>query len=318
MLISNGVEQTIQYHLSDDFVIKAKADGQIVEVKEKEGLVLVEYQTGEKQAIDINPRVVKNGAGGFYLSNQLISHYKSGDKFKKHDILASDKHFFTQSQLFGNRFNIGSLQKVACFSTYSTYEDSTLITKKLSTEMASDIVMHKSVVIGKNANVDYMVKIGDKVQVGDELLRYEMSFEEDTLNKFLSTVGETLKEEIKSLGKTPIKSKYSGTIEDIKIYSTVDIEELSPTLQKIVSTYYNKINKRRKILDDFSNPAKNKKDNSVYKCGILLNEPTQKVETKDGKVKGYEVGEGVLIEFFIKYNDTLGVGDKITKQKMVM
>lgn len=308
VLISNGAEQVIHYHLSNDFVIRAKDDGVITDVREDIGLVFVEYKNGEKQAIDISPKVVKNGAGGFFLSNQLVCHYKKGDKIKKNDILASDKNFFKQSNVYGNRFNIGSLQKVMCFSTYSTYEDSTFITKKLSTDMASEIVMEKPVVLGKNANVDYMVKVGDKVQVGDELIRFELSFEEDTLNKFLANVGETLKEEIKSLGKTQIKSKYTGVIEDIKIYSTVDLEDLSPSLRKIVGDYYNRIKKKKKAIEDFT---KDHTEN-VYKAGVLLNEPTSKIETKDGKVKGHEVGEGVLIEFYIKYQDIMGVGDKIT------
>lgn len=225
-------------------------------------------------------------AGGFFLSVQLACDLKVGQKFKKNDILAYDKKFFSKSKLDGVRFNIGSIQKVACMSSYSTYEDSTFITKKLSEDMASDIVMQKAVTLGKNANVDYMVNIGDEVKVGDELLRFEMSFEDDTLNKFLSSIGDELKEDIKSLGRTPIKSKYSGVIEDIKIYSTVDLEELSPSLQKIVSKYYTGIDQKKKLLNKYD------KSETSYKMGILLNEPTAKVDTKDGKVKGNDVGEG--------------------------
>ncbi|NNV04706.1 hypothetical protein, partial [Brevibacillus sp. MCWH] len=208
--------------------------------------------------------------------------------------------------LNGNRFNIGSLQKVACMSGYATYEDSTFITKKLSIDMTSEIVMQKPVVLGKNANVDYMVKVGDEVKVGDDLIRFETSFEDDSLNKFLKSVGDELKEEIRSLGKTPVKSKYTGVIEDIKIYSTVDLDELSPSLRKIVSDYYEKINKKKKVLEKYD------KNDSSFKAGILFTEPVGKVETKDGKVKGHEVGEGVLIEIYIKYKDVMGVGDKIT------
>lgn len=324
VLISNGVEQVIQYHLSNDFIVKAKMDGKVLDVDESTGLVIVEYTDGSKQAIDTTSRVVKNGAGGFYLSNKLTCNLKVGEKFKKDQILASDKHFFTNDRLNGNRFNIGTLQKVMCMSTYATHEDATFITKKLSRDASADIVMQKPVVIGANANVDYMVKIGDTVQVGDELIRFEKSFDEDSLNKLLASVGEELQEDIKTLGKTPIKSKYSGVIEDIKIYSTVDLEALSPSLRKIVSDYYKRINQRKKLLDkyveipnvskrkgvDIASPDAN--NSSVYKFGILLNEPTEKIVTKDGKVKGHEVGDGVLIEFYIKYKDTLGVGDKIT------
>lgn len=315
VLISNGAEQVIPYHLSDDFSVVAKQDGEVVEIDEKNGMIIVGYYNNPKdksagfseyKAIDIKPRVVKNGAGGFFLSVQLQSKLKVGSKFTRNDILAYDGKFFSDSKMDGIRFNIGSIQKIACMSSYSTYEDSTFITKKLSEDMAADIVMQKSVVLGKNANVDYIVKVGDQIKVGDELMRFEMSFEDDSINKFLSNIGDSLKEEIKSLGKTPIKSKYSGVIEDIKVYTTVDVEQLSPSLRKIVEAYHGQIEKKRKLLSKYD------KSDSYYKLGVILNEPTKKIDTKDGKVKGNEVGEGVLIEFYIKYRDIMGVGDKIT------
>jgi hypothetical protein len=44
---------------------------------------------------------------------------------------------------------------------------------------------------------------------------------------------------------------------------------------------------------------------------MLFNEPTGKVETNNGKLRGAIVNEGVLIEFYIKVHDELGIGDKI-------
>lgn len=306
VLISNGAEQAIQYHLSNDFIVRAKEDGKVIQADDETGLVIIEYKSGAKQAIDVAPKIVKNGAGGFYLSNQLDCKLKVGQSFKKDDIIASDKNFFHHDKLNGNRFNIGSLQKVACMSTYSTYEDSSFITKKLSEDMSAKIVMQKPVVLGKNANIDYIVNVGDEVQVGDELMRFELSFEKDNLNNFLASIGEDLQEEIKSLGKTPIKSKYTGTIIDIKMYSTVDLDELSPSLRRLMTKYYDRIKKKHKVINAHD------KSEAIYKMGILLNEATGKIETKDGKIKGNEVGEGVLIEFYIQYQDKLGIGDKIT------
>ena len=306
VLISNGVEQTIQYHLSNDFIVKAKEDGKVIEYNEDAGLYILEYKSGEKQAVDVSPKIVKNGAGGFYLANQLTCDLKVGQSFKANDIIASDKNFFQTNKLNGNCFNIGSLQKVACMSAYFTYEDSSCFTKKLSEDMTTKIVMQKPVVLGKNANVDYIVNVGDKVQVGDELMRFEMSFKEDEINKFLASIGDDLKEEIHSLHQTPIKSKYTGTIIDIKMYSTVELEELSPSLRKLMTKYYDRIKKKHKVID------KHDKSKSVYKMGVLLNESTGKIEAKYGKIKGNDVGEGVLIEFYIEYRDKLGVGDKIT------
>lgn len=310
VLISNGAEQVIQYSLSKDFVIIAEEDGVVVDVDDETGLYIVQYKSGKVQAIDTKPKVVKNSASGFYVSNKLNTDLKKGDKVKKNDVMAYEDKFFTNDTINGNRFNIGTLVKVAIMSSYATYEDSTFITKKMSEEMSCDIVMMKDVVIGKNANVDKMVNIGDSIGVGDILVSFETSYEDDSLNKFLASVGDELQEDIKSLGRVPIKSKYSGTIEDIKIYSSVDLDDLSPSLRKIVSKYYTKINKKKKILDTYD------KNNSIIKAGILFNDPTGKIKpTSDGKIKGKEVFDGVLIEFYIKYRDPVGVGDKITSFK---
>ena len=306
-LVTNGSEQSVQYHLSKDWVFVAQEDGKVVELDEANGLMIVEYKSGKTDAISIGTKIAKNGAGGFYLSKKLIPNLKVGQSFKKNDILAQDRDFFTNNQTFGNKFNVGSLQKVALLSSAMTFEDSSYITKKVSRDMASEIVMSKQAVLGPNTNVDYMVKIGDRVQTGDELIRFERSFDEDALNAFLFKVGQDMKEEITMSSKDRIKTKYTGIIEDIKIYSSVDLDELSPSLRKIVNGYYNQIKAKKKILDKYDTDG-----NDIIKCGMLFNEPTSKVEVNiNGMFKGAKLNEGVLIEFYIRVHDELGVGDKL-------
>lgn len=306
-LITNGAEKAIQYHLSKDWSFIAKDDGKVVELNEDTGLMIVEYKNGESDAISINSRIAKNGAGGFYLSKKMIPNYKQGDTFKKNDILAQDRDFFTNSEHFGNQFNIGTLEKIALLSSAATFEDSSYVTKQVSRDMASEIVMQKQVVLGPNTNVDYMVKIGDTVQSGDELIRFEQSFDEDSLNVLLSNVGEDMKEDIMMNSKEKVKTKYSGVIEDIKVYSSVSLSDLSPSLRKVVNKHYNRIKDRRKLLEKYD-----KSNNPLVKCNMLFNENTETVKTtNDGKFKGVALNDGVLIEFYIKIHDELGAGDKI-------
>ena len=305
VLVSNGADRIMPYQCSKDWVFVAQDDGVVVEYDEKIGLLIVEYKNGEHEAVDLK-RIAKNGAGGFNVSKHMNVNYKKGDKFKKNDILAYDDKFFSENSAFGNRFNVGSLQKVALLSSSLTYEDSSYISKKLSREMATEVVMQKQAVLGPNTNVDYMIKVGDKVQSGDELIRFEKSFNEDVINQLLFNVGDEFKEDIIMSGKDKVKTKYSGVIEDIKVYCTVDPEELSPSLRQIVTQYYNKIKAKKKMLEKYD------KNGSVVKCGMLFNEPTGKVETNaNGVLRGAKVHEGVLIEFYIKVHDEVGVGDKI-------
>lgn len=242
---------------------------------------------------------------GFYLPNTLKCDFKKGQKFKKNEVLAYHSTFFT-NDINGNRFNIGTLAKVAIFSTGETFEDSAFITHKLSEDLGSDIVMKKPVVLKKNSSIEHMVKVGQKIKAGDELIKFETSYEEDYLNNLLADIGEDLQEEIKSYGKKPIKSKYTGEIIDIQVFHTVELDELSPSLRKVVEEHNKRVNSRKKVLEKYSNDG----DNNVYKCGMLFNTASGKVTTKDGKIHGEYVGEGVLIEFYIKYQDIAGIGDK--------
>ena len=88
----------------------------------------------------------------------------------------------------------------------------------------------------------------------------------------------------------------------------MDLEELSPSLQKIVKAYYNKIDNKKKFVSKYDSPN----NKSIVKCGLLLNETTGKVEPNVyGVVRGQKVEDSVLIEFYIEHGDIMGVGDKL-------
>jgi len=306
VLISNGAEEIVRFSLSSDFVINAKDDGEVVEVNEKLGLIICKYKDGTSQAIDMHPKIVKNGGGGFYLSNHLVTNLKLGDKFKKDDMLAWHKDFFKSGTYTGNRMNFGTISKIAILSTYNTYQDSTVITEKLSREMSTEMAFNKQVVVGKNATVDFIAKVGDMVDVGSSLIQFDTSYDDSELNSLLNNLSSELQEGVIENSRNNVKSKIAGKIEDIKMYSTVDLSELSPSLQKIFTPYYKAINDRKKLLSNYD------PEGSIVKCGLLLDESTNKiVPNKYGLVKGQRVDEGVLIEFYIKHEESLEIGSKV-------
>lgn len=305
VLISNGAEEACRFELSSDFVVNAEEDGEVVDYDEKLKIMICRYKSGKCQAIDMNPKIVKNGGGGFYLSNILTPSVKLGDKFKKNDLLAYHKDFFTSNQN-GSRMNMGNLVKVALVSSYNTYEDSSFITHKLSEDAETEMVFNKQVVVGKNATVDYIAKIGDHINIGDTLIQFDTSFEDDELNKMLRTISDELQEGILEDSRNDIKSKRAGVIEDIKIYSTLELDELSPSLQKIVGDYYKTIKKKKQLLEKYD------PDSSLIKCGVLFNQTTKKVvPNKYGVILGQKVEDSVLIEFYIKHAEIMEVGSKM-------
>lgn len=306
-LISNGSDEIIKYNLSSDFIINADEDGTVIDYNEKSKVMIIKYQSGKCRAINLAPDIVKNGGGGFFLNNELITKLKVGDTFKKDDTLAWHKDFFKDDKFNGIRMNLGTFEKVAITSSYNTYNDSTVITHKLARDAESNMTFCKSIVVGKNSNVYDIRNVGEHVSIGDPLISFDTSFDDTDLNKLLSNLSDDNKKVLEENSTNIVKSKYAGKIVDIKIYSTVDIEELSESLQKIVKTYYNKINNKKKFVSQYDTESQ-----SIVKCGMLLKDATSKVEPNIyGVIKGQKVQDSVLFEFYIEHGDIMGVGDKL-------
>ena len=308
VLISNGLEEMCRFKLSSDFVVNADEDGEVVEYDAETQIMVIKYKSGKHRAINLGEFIVKNGGGGFFLSNQLVTHLKVGDKFKANDNLAYHKDFFTSDKFNNTRMNMGTLAKVAIMSTYNTYQDATMISQRLADAAATEMCFMTQAVIGKNSNVLFMIEKGRQINVGDPLIQFDTSYEDNELNILLANIGGEVKDKIMEEAKNTIKSKYSGVIEEIEMYSTVPLEQLSPSLRKIFSKYYNKINKKKALLEKYDPESKG----SVVKCGILVKEPAHQIEpNKYGVIKGQNVEDGVLINFYIKHSEPLEIGSKI-------
>jgi hypothetical protein len=298
-LFGSGVEKTLAHLLGSDFVFKAAEDGIVELIDEKNDLMIVKYKDGKYDTIDLSPLCSKNSAGGFYISNQKTSNLKQGEKFKKHDILASNKEYFAGGKN-DTTYITGKLAKIAVTSGDFTHEDSCMISETLSQAMASKVTMMEDIVLGTNANIEHMVKKGDKVKTGDSLLIFENSFDDAAANRLLDRIGSEFEQTISELSKNIIKSKYSGEIVDIKIYYNRPIETFSDSLQKIIKKYVSTVNTRKKISSQIT------KGNQVNENIVF---PPVEMVQKD-KIKSSEV-DGILIEIYIRYEDTLHIGDKV-------
>lgn len=302
VLISNGMEQTMHHHLSSDFAVTAEEDGKVISANEDLGIMVVQYKSGVRKPIDISTRIMRNSAGGFYAENKLIPRFKVGQKFKQYEVLAAERKFFHESAHEGNKMNIGSLQKVAVIGGSFTYEDSTFITDKMSHDMSTEMIDGRSIVLSATDNISNLVKIGDKIKVGDELLSYESSSGSDLVGDLLKNIGDDLGEEVGSLTRRPITSKKSGEVVAIKFFTARDTSELSPSLQKLAKSVYNERKKKEDYLIG---------EDVYYTQSILQQMPKGKVNAPDGKIKGEMVDDGVLIQVFVKYMDIMGTADKL-------
>ena len=137
-----------------------------------------------------------------------------------------------------------------------------------------------------------MVKVGDEVEAGDNLLVYQPTFEDEDTKILLKNLTAN---EVSELGKKVVTSKVTGKVSAIKIFRTVELDELSESLRKVVSKYESKYNTLEKTFDKYN----------LDKSNI----PAHYTLPATGKLKKCE--DSVLIEIYVEYKDAVGIGDKI-------
>lgn len=296
LLVTNGADEALPYLISDTFAHKAKEDGEIVEMV-PDDYMIVKYKSGRAEYITLKDTMEKNSSVGFYVDIKLDTNLKQGSKVKKGDIIAYDRQSFDPSVGINNNpaYKIGTLAKVAMLDTDEGYEDSAIVSDALSEAMTSVIYKKKELNLNKNASIFNLVQPGTPVEEGDVIATIQAAFEEDDANILLKKLSAD-EDEVSELGRVNIKSSVTGWIQDIEIARTVDMDELSPSLQKVCKKYENDVKKHR-------NAAKAQGVKDTYKIG------TEGTLAATGRLK--DAPDGVKITIYMAYEDKFSVGDKL-------
>ena len=202
-------------------------------------------------------------------------------------------------------YNLGCIAKLCIITSEDGFEDSGKASEWLSEAMSSDIVEVSTIDLSGSTNVLYLCKVGDEVQEGDPIMIFQNAYDEEDANLLLKNLNDD-DGYVSEIGRNTVKSKVTGHISDIKIYRTIDMEEItSDSLRKIVTKRENEIKKYKKIAD--------MAENDTY----ATFDPVEKLPPS-GKLKNLD---GVRIEIYMEYHDKLSVGDKVvanSANKMVL
>lgn len=298
LLITNGADEALPYLISDTFAFKAKNNGKVVEITDE--FMVVEYTDGTKDFVDLSDKVQKNSSSGFYITIKLSTKLKVGSKFKKDDIIAYDEPSFSDSIGASDciSYNIGPMVKFAILNTNEGYEDSAIVSEKLSEDLASGVVIlehGRGFVIPKDADIFNFIEKGTFVNEGDELFILQNAYDDEDANALLRALKSD--NDVLSAGRVSIRAGHTGVVEDIIIKRTVETNELSPTLKKIVNSYENNIKNKKKQLKDLGVEDVN---HNIPDIGVL---------PATGKLKNAQ--DSVYIEIYIKYHDKFSIGDKL-------
>ena len=303
LLVSNGADQALPYLTSDTFAHKAKWNAVVEEITNDYMIIANKSNPKEREFIDLREKVEKNSDGGFFITIKLdtFKNYKKGDSIKAGDIVAYDKSSYSDTVGIGNlAYNIGTLTKIAIMHTDKGFEDSAIISQDLSKKMASEIVLQVDVLMDAKDIDIQCVEIGKQLHEGEVIMSYRAALEDqdatDIINKMVQkNAGSDSKELMDEIGKIKVKSKVTGKLQDIKVYSTIPTSEMSKSLASFVNKYNGPVDKMKSKLSKLGI------DGSQYGTSGVL-PPVGKLKHCEGKV---------LVEFYIKYHDKMSVGDKL-------
>lgn len=296
LLITTGADEALPYLISNTFAHKTPSDGTVVELTDD--YMVIEHENGENEYINLQEEVQKNSSSGFFITLKLDTDLKVGDKVKKGQIVAYDKKSFSDEIGADENiaYNIGTLAKFAILNTDEGFEDSAIISDSLSEGMASDIVKAVSIVLDKKTNVFNLCTKGQSINEGETLMVIQNDYNEDDLTTIMKNLSAD-NDELTELGRKTIKSEVTGWVQDIIIERTVELDELSPSLKKIVKAYEKNINDKRAIMNKYKIEDNNK----------ILRDTTALPAI--GSLKN--ASDGVKITLYLKYHDKFSTGDKL-------
>lgn len=314
-MISNGFDRALPYHMGEDFVSKAEDNGVVVD--EKDGFVVVKYDNGRYHTIDTNTKVRKNGSAGFWIVTNIECNKHKGDKVVKDEVIGWEKQAFQKnSNDLSATMTRGPFVKIALIPRYDCYEDSNPMTAKTSDSMSSTMGMEETFGLSARAHIHSIKKIGDFVDAGDALIEYDEFSEDKEVQELMSVMHDRLKkygDEFIASAATTKKAHQTGEIVDIKIYSSVEVGQMSDSMRAVVEEYYKKLNAKISILKKYRNAD----DDNYLISGQRITEFPEPVEpNKQGRLKGQLVAdEGTVVFcFYIKFKDFIKKGDKITSE----
>ena len=119
-------------------------------------------------------------------------------------------------------------------NTDEGFEDAGIISSSMAKKLATRVDIKFETVINKDSRVFSIAKVGDHIEASDDLVVWEDAFDDEDAEAVMAAI---TGDEFTDIGKKKLKSEVTGIVKGIKIFRTVELDELSPSIKKIVSDY---------------------------------------------------------------------------------
>ena len=282
--VLSGGERTVAFRTDDQWARKAKQSGKVTAIAND--ILTVQYDDGETESFSIG-RYFGTWSGNI-IPHQIDTTFKVGDVFGKDDIIAYNSYYFEPDNLNPRHviFKRGIRGNVLFWEARDTLEDANSISFDFSKRLSTSATEKRIVTIPADHNVEMLIKEGGVVDPETILC---------TLRPPLSGLSSRYNAEqldaLDALNTLTPKAKYDGVIERIELMYTGELDDMSESLQEIVSTYDAKLYRNNRKL---ANPVKTAKIDPNY------------------SIKGRDVGaDQVVLIYYITKLFGATSGDKL-------
>jgi len=307
--IQTGYEGILPKLLSSLFVIHAKKPGKVLKVSKS--YMLVQYEDGTKEFIDINPRVLKTGKGEFGIT--MKAKVNTGDTFKEGDILAESDYLHDGILALGKNVLVAFMHYPGL-----TYEDGIVVSETFAKKwFLTTRIETITIPLKTTYRVETIVRPGEDVKPGQVILAYKLPTltdkETEALEQELEEEGIEIDtgEEISALfgfvaevekDSVVIRTRKGGVVDSVEIYTNIDLNRYKSAFEPLIPIY-EKFNKQYNEYIEAYNSADEK------------TEPQYLIRTtKDGIFKYREKPYPVIVRIKIRTFREATPGDKLANR----
>lgn len=228
--LRTGVERTVAHRMNDTFAQMADGDGTVTEITDD--YVAIKYKSGDVKKYQIGERIITS-TGSKYPQVIVTTATKVGDKYKKGDCIAYNKGFFSVNPLEKNKVDYmsGCLVRTALREAGYTLEDSCAISSELADRLMTVGSEGHPIRVSFDEEIANLVKIGDRLNIGDPLCLIE-----DSVSSAVGAFDEATRSSLALLSTMSPTSKVAGVVTQIEVHYKGDIDFMSPSLAKLAKS----------------------------------------------------------------------------------
>jgi DNA-directed RNA polymerase beta subunit len=301
-LVITGAEHITGQITSTRFIHRAKQGGKVLDIVPNK-YITVKYDNNIVENLDIIPRRSRTKRGSFIQLE--MNNLSIGELFNKNDLIAWTKNF--NQGIYSSGKNV-----CVCFMNYMGYchEDSYTITEDLAAKITRTLIKPISVIIPPNAKVlNILEEINQPIKTTDILLEftYDLDLESYLQNQSNNFDEEDLERLLISQSEKSIKTHagFNGTLVGMKIFLNTK-KDMDP---KLIKLHQKLVKQDQEVIAKLE---ENKTNEDRYSSIDNLDIGYFKIGGH--KLKGGTDFIGAKIEFYIKEEHSLELGDKITNR----